>query len=68
MKSCRCRCGLAQCPSVLAHASQVKVHGDLWVEGVKGRCAYRGYQIHVAYAEAFQVVKEINGCFSDRNR
>jgi len=54
--------------SVLAHASQVKVHGDLWVEGVKGRCAYRGYQIHVAYAEAFQVVKEINGCFADRNR
>ncbi len=54
--------------SVLAHASQVKVHGDLWVEGVKGRCAYRGYQIHVAYAEAFEVVKEINGAFADRGR
>jgi LmbE family N-acetylglucosaminyl deacetylase len=54
--------------SVLAHVSQVAVHGDLWVEGVKGRCAYRGYQIHVAYAEAFEVVKEINGCFADRGR
>ena len=54
--------------SILAHASQVAVHGDLWVDGIKGRCAYRGYQIHVAYAEAFEVVKEINGCFADRGR
>lgn len=33
--------------------------GIEWLEAVKGRCAYRGYQIAVKYAESFEVVKEI---------
>lgn len=33
--------------------------GIEWLEAVKGRCAYRGYQIGVKYAESFEVIKEI---------
>ncbi|MBI3248607.1 MAG: PIG-L family deacetylase [Deltaproteobacteria bacterium] len=52
--------------SVRAHQSQHEVHGDLWLQGVKGRAMYRGYQINVAYAEAFEVVKEIEVHFRHR--
>ena len=31
--------------------------GDLWSDAVVGRCSYRGYQMNVKYAEAFEVVK-----------
>ena len=31
--------------------------GDLWIDAVVGRCSYRGYQMNVKYAEAFEVVK-----------
>lgn len=48
--------------STLAHRSQVERNGEeQWVEGVKGRAMYRGYQINVKYAEAFEVLKEILG-------
>jgi len=33
--------------------------GMEWIDAVKGRCAYRGYQIAVKYAEVFEIVKEI---------
>jgi len=46
--------------SIHAHASQLKRNGDWWLEGVRGRAMYRGYQIHTQYAEAFEIIK-ING-------
>lgn len=52
--------------SVRAHQSQHEAHGDLWLQGMKGRAMYRGYQINVAYAEAFEVVKEIEVHFRHR--
>lgn len=45
--------------SIMAHESQVGMNGEWWLYGVKGRAMYRGYQINVKYAEAFEVVKEI---------
>ena len=45
--------------SIMAHKSQVGMNGEWWLYGVKGRAIYRGYQINVKYAEAFEVVKEI---------
>lgn len=45
--------------SILAHESQVNSNGDWWLYGIKGRAMYRGYQINVKFAEAFEVVKEI---------
>lgn len=45
--------------SILAHDSQVDSNGDWWLYGIKGRAAYRGYQIGVKFAEAFEVIKEI---------
>ena len=43
--------------SVRAHASQIKRNGDWWLEGIRGRAMYRGYQIRAHYAEAFEIVK-----------
>lgn len=31
--------------------------GEIWIQGVIGRCSYRGYQVDAKYAEAFEVVK-----------
>ncbi len=45
--------------AIMAHESQVGTNGEWWLYGVKGRAMYRGYQINVKYAEAFEVVKEI---------
>ena len=45
--------------SVLAHDSQVQNFSERWVQGIIARAAYMGFQIHVKYAEAFEVVKEI---------
>ncbi len=52
--------------SIRAHESQYAHHGDLWLQGVRGRASYRGFQINVAYAEAFEVIKEIDVIFRDR--
>jgi LmbE family N-acetylglucosaminyl deacetylase len=46
--------------SIRAHASQIEHNGDWWMEGIRGRAMYRGYQMHVRYAEAFEVVKISN--------
>ena len=43
--------------SVRAHASQIERNGDWWMEGIRGRAMYRGYQIHSKYAEAFEIIK-----------
>jgi LmbE family N-acetylglucosaminyl deacetylase len=54
--------------SILVHRTQIEVNGgDWWLDGVRGRAMYRGYQINVRYAEAFEVVKEIEVHF-DNNR
>jgi N-acetylglucosamine malate deacetylase 1 len=46
--------------SVLKNESQYMPNrGESWVEAITGRCAYRGYQIGVKYAEAFEIIKEI---------
>ena len=44
------------------HQSQIKSHNDenTWIYGIKGRAQYRGYQINCKFAEAFEIVKEIN--------
>lgn len=52
--------------SILAHRSQHQEHGDLWLQGVRGRAMYRGYQVNVGYAEAFEVIKEIEVHFRRR--
>jgi LmbE family N-acetylglucosaminyl deacetylase len=44
--------------SVKDHKSQVERNGDWWIHGIRGRATFRGYQINVNYAEAFEVVKE----------
>lgn len=45
--------------AVLAHDSQVKHFSEQWVQGIRARATYMGFQINVKYAEAFEVVKEI---------
>jgi len=53
--------------SILVHQTQVELNGgDWWLEGVRGRAMYRGYQMNVRYAEAFEVVKEIETHFGGR--
>ena len=50
--------------SILVHQTQIDVNGgDWWLEGVRGRAMYRGYQMNVRYAEAFEVVKLIETHF-----
>lgn len=44
--------------SLRAHESQVRKHGERWLDAVRGRAAYRGYQANCDHAEAFQVVKQ----------
>lgn len=43
--------------SVRAHESQLEHNGDWWMEGIRGRAMYRGYQIRARYAEAFEIIK-----------
>ena len=31
--------------------------GNFWIDAMVGRCSYRGYQMNVKYAEAFEVIK-----------
>ncbi len=45
--------------SIEAHGSQHEINGELWLHGIKGRAMFRGSQINVKYAEAFQVVKRL---------
>lgn len=45
--------------SIEAHASQKKLHGEWWLYGVKGRAQYRGFQIRKHFAEAFEIIKQI---------
>jgi len=52
--------------SILAHQTQIDLNGgDWWLDGVRGRAMYRGYQMNAVYAEAFEVVKEIEVHFGN---
>ncbi len=53
--------------SIAMHKSQVRANGGLWVQGVRGRAMYRGYQMNTEYAEAFEVVKAIDVYFREWN-
>lgn len=57
-----------KCQSILVHQSQIEQNGgDWWLDGVRGRAMYRGYQMNVRYAEAFEVVKEIEVHFGSND-
>jgi len=44
--------------SLKKHSSEYnKFGGEDWIEGVKCRCGYRGYEIGKKYAEAFEVLR-----------
>ena len=51
--------------SIAMHKSQVRANGDLWIQGVKGRAMYRGYQVNAEFAESFEVVKSVDVYFKD---
>lgn len=53
----------AKMQSIDEHKSQVRANGDLWVQGIRGRAMYRGYQVNCEFAEAFEVVKAIDVYF-----
>lgn len=45
--------------SLKCHKSEYnKFGGENWVEGVKCRCGFRGYEIGTKYAEAFETLRE----------
>jgi LmbE family N-acetylglucosaminyl deacetylase len=55
-----------KCQGILVHQSQIEQNGgDWWLDGVRGRAMYRGYQMNVRYAEAFEVVKAIDVQFGN---
>jgi len=44
--------------SLKKHKSEFKKFGgEDWIEGVRSRCGYRGYEIGKKYAEAFEVLR-----------
>lgn len=49
----------AKIKSLKCHKSEYKKFGgEDWIEGVKCRCGFRGYEIGKKYAEAFEVLRE----------
>jgi len=56
-----------KCRSILVHRTQIDQNGgDWWLDGVRGRAMYRGYQMNARFGEAFEVVKEIEVHFGQR--
>jgi len=43
--------------SLKAHKSQYDKYGDKWIEGVKARAKFRGYEMGAEYAECFELVR-----------
>lgn len=39
------------------HETEYRKYGENWIEGVKARARYRGYEMNVQYAEAFEVLR-----------
>ena len=45
--------------SLKCHTSEYnKFGGEDWIEGVKCRCGFRGYEIGKTYAEAFEILRQ----------
>lgn len=40
-----------------AHQTEYEKYGEEWLEGVKARAQYRGFEIGVKFAEAFEVMR-----------
>lgn len=40
-----------------AHRTEYNKFGETWIDGVKARAAYRGYEMGAKYAEAFEVIR-----------
>ena len=49
----------AKMAALNCHESQIEAYGDTWLEAIKGRSAFRGFQLGCRYAEAFQIVKDV---------
>ena len=48
--------------SLKCHTSEYnKFGGEDWIEGVKCRCGFRGYEIGKKYAEAFEILRQEMG-------
>jgi N-acetylglucosamine malate deacetylase 1 len=45
--------------ALACHETQLEMYGETWIEAIKGRAAFRGFQLGCRYAEAFQVVKDV---------
>lgn len=43
--------------SLVKHVTEYKKFGEEWIEGVRCRCGFRGYEMGVKYAEAFEVLR-----------
>lgn len=46
--------------SLACYESQIRNYGRAWLDAIRGRAAYRGFQMGRPYAEAFEVVKDIS--------
>jgi len=49
----------AKMASLACYETQVEAYGQAWLDAIRGRAAYRGFQMGRAFAEAFSVVKDI---------
>ncbi len=43
--------------SLKTHVTEYKKFGEAWIEGVKARAKFRGYEMGADYAEAFEIVR-----------
>lgn len=43
--------------SLRCHESQYRKYGDQWIEAVRSRARFRGYEMGTTFAEAFEVVR-----------
>ena len=43
--------------SLVRHVTEYNKFGEEWIEGVKCRCGFRGYEMGAKYAEAFEVLR-----------
>ena len=43
--------------SLVEHVTEYKKFGEEWIEGVRCRCGFRGYEMGVKCAEAFEVLR-----------
>ncbi len=49
----------AKMDSLTSYDTQIERYGQEWLAAIRGRAAYRGFQIGRRHAEAFEVVKEL---------